>query len=495
MATKTFTADGNKTVTVQGNTYTLTLSGTIPEGVHFYLNEVELVAGQAVVINANQTLTFSDEREAGQVIVNYTNATSATYDGEAFVTGEGFEVTSGTHTLNFTGATEIPSITVNGDGLSSLSVNGVEKKPSELPFTFQPTGGITNQVFAQGVTEGNRTVYISGTDIERLTVNNTPTPLPASITIDQPTYIGVAGKIYQMDVTSPGGTAITLDGSTLTDGSGKYHKIIDVNKDMYLKADGTHNIKINGKNLKSVTINGVEVPITNLPATLSNINMTAELDVNGYDPSVIHIEGMYMDSVVFDGATVPLGDKGTVDLSFETKENDHYVTINGSQPRQYKLTWDDSGSTYINMNGKRVTSGSSSLISDDVFIESESRPIPIHFEGAEDTVIEVNGKDYNSTDFTVNITQATEVDVQTETCKLTIDYGDNSYTLLVPQSVITVTAAHRDGWLFDSWSSNNVGIDNPKSVRTTVNLNGKNSATLVCHYQKYLTCDKPNIWN
>ena len=160
MATKTFTADGNKTVTVQGNTYTLTLSGTIPEGVHFYLNEVELVAGQAVVINANQTLTFSDEREAGQVIVNYTNASSATYDGEAFVTGEGFEVTSGTHTLNFTGATEIPSITVNGDGLSSLSVNGVEKKPSELPFTFQPTGGITNQVFAQGVDAGSKTVYI-----------------------------------------------------------------------------------------------------------------------------------------------------------------------------------------------------------------------------------------------------------------------------------------------------------------------------------------------
>ena len=135
------------------------------------------------------------------------------------------------------------------------------------------------------------------------------------------------------------------------------------------------------------------------------------------------------------------------------------------------------------------------MISKDVYVESTPIPVPVHFESDDTVRVEVNGRLYTSKDFTFNVNQDTEVDITTETCKLTIDYGDNSYSIIVPQSIVTLTAPHRDGWLFDGWSSDNTGIDGSKSVRCTVDLTGKSFANLVCHYQRYVTIDKPNNWN
>ena len=98
-------------------------------------------------------------------------------------------------------------------------------------------------------------------------------------------------------------------------------------------------------------------------------------------------------------------------------------------------------------------------------------------------------------DFTIQVDSATELDIFTETCNITVDYGDNSYSLLVPARLVTITAPHRDGWIFDGWSSDNVGIVNPKSVKCNIDLTGKSVANLVCHYQRWETCNKPNIWN
>ena len=67
--------------------------------------------------------------------------------------------------------------------------------------------------------------------------------------------------------------------------------------------------------------------------------------------------------------------------------------------------------------------------------------------------------------------------------------------MVLPQSLVTITAPHRDGWIFDTWSSDNIGIDGAKSVRCTMNLEGRTNATIVAHYQKCITFDKPNTWN
>ena len=54
MATTSFVADVNKTVTIEGETYTLTLP-TIPEGVTVTINETQMQAGVPVELTENAT--------------------------------------------------------------------------------------------------------------------------------------------------------------------------------------------------------------------------------------------------------------------------------------------------------------------------------------------------------------------------------------------------------------------------------------------------------
>lgn len=111
MATTSFVADVNKTVTIEGETYTLTLP-TIPEGVTVTINETQMQAGVPVELTENATLGISVADTGGSFTVNYTNANSVTYNNSPVTNGQTIDVTGDENTLTFTGATTIPSVTV-----------------------------------------------------------------------------------------------------------------------------------------------------------------------------------------------------------------------------------------------------------------------------------------------------------------------------------------------------------------------------------------------
>ena len=495
MAQLQFTADVNKTVTVVGNTYTITMP-ELPDGVHVYLNEVELKANTPVELTDNMTLTVSVDTVApSEVTVTYNGANSVTYDGQEINNNEGLEVTPGKHTLNFIGATSIPPVQISGEGVTSFSVNGTAFTATDLPYTFTPKGGQTNQLYITGSDTESRSVTLTGTNISTVTINGNQVKLPYTFEASGATQIAVAGEIYQLDLTSMGGAVFKQDGVIISDGTSQLHKIIDIDHDTFINADATHVINFTGEDIKSVSINGVTYPIESLPVEVQNRNMTATVVVHGYEPSTVHVVGNYMETVTVDGTSVPINQEGSVDFELTTVENSHFINIIGSQPREYGITWNDHNSTTLEIDGTPVASGTTTMISKDVYVESTPIPVPVHFESDDTVRVEVNGRLYTSKDFTFNVSQDTEVDITTETCKLTVDYGDNSYSIIVPQSIVTLTAPHRDGWLFDGWSSDNTGIEGSKSVRCTVDLTGKSYANLVCHYQRYVTIDKPNNWN
>lgn len=494
MATLQFVADVNKTVTVSGESYSITPTN-IPENVTITLNEVVLQEGIPVTLSEDSTLGITVDDTQGYITVVYEDLESCTYDGDHVDTNERLEITSGEHTLNMKGVIEIPQVTLNGEGLVSLNVNASTVSVADLPYTFTPTAGIINSVYIVGSETASRQFTINGTNIATATINGTPVTLPYTGTITETTTIAVAGEIYQVDMTSKGGTVITKDGVIINDGSSTMHQIIDIDKDTYLTVDGTHTLTVTGEYINAISINGVTYPVSALPIEIKNNKMSATVNISGYQPSEIHISGTYIDTATLDGAEVPIGENGSVDIEFETDNDNHFMTIIGSQPRKYGITWNDNGTTTLYMDGAEQTSGTTSYIEKDVYIEALHDPIPVHIESAPDVITEVNGRDYDSNDFTVNISQATEIDITTATCDLTIDYGDNSFNITVPQSVVTVTAPHRDGWIFDSWSSSDIGIESPKNVRTLLNLQGHNRGHLVCHYQRYCTINKPNSWN
>lgn len=494
MATLQFVADVNKTVTVSGESYSITPTN-IPENVTITLNEVVLQEGIPVTLSEDSTLGITVDDTQGYITVVYEDLESCTYDGDHVDTNERLEITSGEHTLNMKGGIEIPQVTLNGEGLVSLNVNASTVSVADLPYTFTPTAGITNSVYIVGSETASKQFTINGTNIATATINGTPVTLPYTGTITETTTIAVAGEIYQVDMTSKGGTVITKDGVIINDGSSTMHQIIDIDKDTYLTVDGTHTLTVTGEYINAISINGVTYPVSALPIEIKNNKMSATVNISGYQPSEVHISGTYIDTATLDGAEVPIGENGSVDIEFETDNDNHFMTIIGSQPRKYGITWNDNGTTTLYMDGAEQTSGTTSYIEKDVYIEALHDPIPVHIESAPDVITEVNGRDYDSNDFTVNISQATEIDITTATCDLTIDYGDNSFNITVPQSVVTVTAPHRDGWIFDSWSSSDIGIESPKNVRTLLNLQGHNRGHLVCHYQRYCTINKPNSWN
>lgn len=494
MATTSFIADVNKTVTIEGETYTLTLP-TIPEGVTVTINETQMQAGIPVELTENATLGISVAATGGSFTVNYTNANSVTYNNSPVTNGQTIDVTGDENTLTFTGATTIPSVTVNGNSITAVTVNEQSIPISSLPYTFTPIGGITNQVFFEGSDTGSRQITIAGTNIATVTVNDEEVQLPYTTTVTEALTIAASGEIYQVDLTSLGGAKITKDGEVINDGNSSLHQIIDIDKDTYLTIDGTHSLTVTGENIESISVNGIVYPVTSLPITVTNNKMSATVNVDGYSPSEVHVVGSYMETVTVDGVNIPIGENGSVDFELTTVQNNHFINIQGSQPREYAITWNDNGSTSIYMDGVEMQNGTSSLISKDVYVEALPEPIPLHFETAIDANVEVNGRDYTGNDFTVNVTSATEIDVTTETCTLIIDYGDNSYEIIVPQGIVTLTAPHRDGWIFDTWSSSDLGIESPKSVRTLIDLRGQSTGHIVCHYQRYCTFNKPNTWN
>ena len=171
MATTSFVADVNKTVTIEGETYTLTLP-TIPEGVTVTINETQMQAGVPVELTENATLGISVADTGGSFTVNYTNANSVTYNNSPVTNGQTIDVTGDENTLTFTGATTIPSVTVNGNSITAVTVNEQSIPISSLPYTFTPIGGITNQVFFEGSDTGSRQITIAGTNIATVTVND-----------------------------------------------------------------------------------------------------------------------------------------------------------------------------------------------------------------------------------------------------------------------------------------------------------------------------------
>lgn len=212
------------------------------------------------------------------------------------------------------------------------------------------------------------------------------------------------------------------------------------------------------------------------------------------DPDVTFSGTMIYD-VYLDGEKQAVLDDHTVTFTFQTHTTDRALVVQGEQPQPYVLTFDNTESTTIYQNGNATTNDTIITTTKDTHISAKANPIPVHFEVNGQAKLQVNGVLQSSSDFTVNVQAPTEIDIDASTCNLTIDYGDSSYTIQVPQTLITICAVHRDWWLFDCWTSPDVGIENPKSVRTVVDLTGVQAATLVCHYQKFPAIDKPNRWN
>lgn len=497
LATKTFIADVNKTITINGNIYTISVP-EIPEGTHLYLNEVELTANTPVELTENMSLTVSiDVPDPVTLTVNHQDTNEVKIDDNNINNGQIVTLTDGAHTMNIIGATAIPQITVNGDGISEFSVNSLQHEASELPYTFTPQGGVTNQIWMNGTASEDTSITIVGTNIASATVNNSPVSLPYSTKVTEHLDIAISGEVYQVDLTSVGGALIEnkTDGTTITDGNAKLHKIIDIDKDTFIVVDGTHLLQFDGNNIKSLSINGVITSVSDLPVNVKNTKMTATVLANGYDPSEVHVVGEYMKTVTVDGVDIPIGDNGAVDFELTTVEQNHFVNIVGAQPREYGITWNDNGTTAIEIDGKKIESGTTTMINKDVYVEATPEPIPIHFELVENAFIEINGRDYTAKDFIYNATAATEIDITTDSCILNVSFIDDSFTITVPQDVITFTAPHRDGWIFDCWTSSDLGIDNPRNVKTTLDLRGKSTGNLVANYQRYLTWNKPNAFN
>ena len=248
MATTSFVADVNKTVTIEGETYTLTLP-TIPEGVTVTINDTQMQAGVPVELTENATLGISVADTGVSFTVNYTNANSVTYNNSPVTKGQTIDVTGDENTLTFTGATTLPSVTVNCNSITAVTVNEHSIPISSLPYTFTPIGGITNQVFFEGSDTGSRQITIAGTNIATVTVNDEEVQLPYTTTVTEALTIAASGEIYQVDLTSLGGAKITKDGEVINDGNSSLHQIIDIDKDTYLTIDGTHSLTVTGENI------------------------------------------------------------------------------------------------------------------------------------------------------------------------------------------------------------------------------------------------------
>lgn len=489
------TAIGTANTLLAENTkITPTVTFTFDDGVEVQLNEVTVVSGQTYPLTQNgQVVIASASTEESTLVINYTNMNTFTIDGNAVTSGQSINIAPGTHQLSATGATAIPTVSINGEGITQFSVNGSDFAPTNLPYTFTPTSGQTNSIYITGSDTASRTITISGTHIASMTVNNQLVTLPYTVTVTEPLDISVSGEIYQVDVSSKGGAIIKHNDTIISNGE-SLHTIIDVTKDQYIAIDGTHTLTVTGQDIKTITINGVAVDVTQLPVTIHNNNMSATVVIGGYPPSEIHVTGLYIDSAALDGNAIEVGANGSIDLEVEVRDENHFLTLAGSQPRVYNLTFQDNGTTDISVNGQEMNDGQVLPINDSKFISALPTPIPLNIDADDFAIVKVDGVPYYG-DFTTEITKETYLEINSSSCILTIDYGDNSYQVTVPQRMVTLTAPHRDGWIFDTWTSNDIGIVNPRFVQCNIDLTGKTNAHLIANYQRFVTCDKPNPWN
>lgn len=475
---------------------TPTVTFTFDGNVEVSINEVQAVSGQAYPLTENASVMVAVEAvDPSTLTVSYSNMQSITIDGNDVTNGQTLTLAPGSHQLEASGATAIPAVSLNGEGVTQFSVNGADFATADLPYTFTPQAGRTNSIYVTGTADtSSKTVTISGTHIGSITVNNQLVNLPYTVNVTEPLDISVSGEIYQLDVSSKGGAIVSCNGVQLSDGE-HIHTIIDVNADQYLKIDGTHKLTVSGEDIKTITVNGVSVDVSTLPVVIDNNNMTASVIIGGYPPSEIHVSGLYIDTVSLDGNAVPVGANGSVDLEVEVRDENHFLTVVGSQPRAYNLTFDNGGNaTDIEVNGVEMADGQVLPITDSKYISATPNPVPVNFDTDEFAIVEIDGRPYTG-DFQVNLSHETFVDVNSSSCVLTIDYGDNSYQITVPQKIVAITAPHRDGWIFDTWTSNDIGIISPRMVQCNLDLTGHTSAHLVANYQRYITCDKPNPWN
>lgn len=489
--TKSFPAGSTHTVTFTANSSQLTVE--IPDTIELYLNETKLVNGTTVTLGITNKIRAVQIPQTVTIVPEYQNLNSFAVDEKAVLSGSSVTLAPGNHTVSAVGATTIPEVNINGDGLSALSINGTDVPINSLPYSFRPLGAVTNSVYAKGVDTADRSLTISGTHISAITVNNEEVTLPYTVNVNEPLDISVSGELYQVDVSSKGGVIILKDGEVMSNGEA-VHQIIDIDADTYISLDGTHILEVTGVDLKSITVNGVTRPIDQLPVIVENNAMTATVSVEGYPPSEIHVTGMYIDTATLDGNPVKIGANGSVDLEVEVREENHFLNVIGQQPRPLEISWNDNGVTTLEMDGVAQTTGTPTSINKDVYIEAEANPIPVNFATDEFSNVLINGKPYTG-DFTTNVSRETFVTVDSQSARLTIDYGDNSFTLTVPRRMITIAAPHRDGWIFDTWTSNNVGIISPRSVQCNVDMTNVSTAHIVANYQRYLTMDKPNNWN
>lgn len=492
-----YSASPGETVEVIA-TPALTFECDVPEGCTLFVNSVEAKDGETITVSESGDLgVVAPEDDGVDITFDLTSMASATIDGKAVENGTAYNLKNNTsHNVTGVGATSIPPVTVGGQGITGFSVNGVGYTPDNLPYTFTPTAGGTNQVYMDGENTEIYTLRVDGTDLQTVNINGESVTLPYSATIDKDMTVTASGEIYQLDLSgTPGAIVVNAKtGEVYGDGATKMHRVVDVDKDMYLAVDGTHVLTVTGDDIQYITINGVKYPVESLPVQLNNTQMTATVNIAGYPPSEVHVVGNYIDTITVDGDAVDIGESGAVDVEITTRDENHFINIVGSQPREYAISYNDNDSTTIKQDGKDV-GNTVQYISKDIFVSATPEPVPIHVETSPTVTVQVNGKAQAGTDFTFDVNSATELDITAETAELTIDYGDNSYTITVPQQVITITAPHRDGWVFDAWSSSNVGIMSPKQVRTQIDLRGKLSANVVCHYQRCYTMDKPNPWN
>lgn len=214
----------------------------------------------------------------------------------------------------------------------------------------------------------------------------------------------------------------------------------------------------------------------------------------GQNFPITTVTGTDILSAYLDGQEQIVTDDGILQIQFDSYTQNHQLIINGEQAQPYSLTFDNTQSTVIYANGVEVGNGTILKTTKDTHIQAKSIPIPVHFEVLGAAKVQINGQIQASQDFTVNVQAPTEVDIDASTCSLTVDYGDNSYTVQVPQGLVTLAAPHRNYWIFDCWSSQDVGIQNSKMVQTIIDLTGVTAATVVCHYQQFPAINKPFWW-
>ncbi len=87
MPTTSFTANVNKTVTVEGLQFTITVP-VFPEGVRMYLNEVELRSGETVTLTANAVIRMEyPTLGESSFILTYENQNSALWNSAQVASG------------------------------------------------------------------------------------------------------------------------------------------------------------------------------------------------------------------------------------------------------------------------------------------------------------------------------------------------------------------------------------------------------------------------